>query len=99
MILIYNDLMIVCVCENINSKKIRQGLRSGLTLDEIKIQFGLGSQCGSCLEKAQELAVKIVDEPIKNIAHGWLISHAAQPSCPKIKVQAGPAALETAFLE
>ena len=68
MILIYNDLMIICVCKNINSKKIRQRLRSGLTLDEIKIQFGLGSQCGSCLETAQELAVKIVDEPIKNIA-------------------------------
>ena len=62
--------MIVCVCKNINSKKIRQGLRSGLTLDEIKIQFGLGSQCGSCLETAQELVVKIVDEPIKNIALG-----------------------------
>ena len=70
MILIYNDLMIICVCKNINSKKVRQGLRSGLTLDEIKIQFGLGSQCGSCLERAQELAVKIVDEPIKNIALG-----------------------------
>ena len=67
-ILIYNNRMIVCVCKNINSKKVRQGLRSGLTLDEIKSQFGLGSQCGSCLETAQELAVKIVDEPIKNIA-------------------------------
>ena len=70
MILIYNDQMIVCVCKNINSKKIRQGLRSGLTLDEMKIQFGLGSQCGGCLETAQEIAVKIVDEPIKNIALG-----------------------------
>ena len=68
MILIYNNRMIVCVCKNINSKKVRQGLRSGLTLDEIKIQFGLGSQCGSCLETAQELALKIVNEPIKNIA-------------------------------
>ena len=70
MILIYNNVMIVCVCKNINSKKIRQGLKAGLTLDEIQNQYGLGSQCGSCLETAQELVVRIVDEPIKNIALG-----------------------------
>ena len=69
-ILIYNNLMIVCVCKNINSKKIRQGLKSGLTLDEMQNRYGLGSQCGSCLETVQELLVKIADEPIKNIALG-----------------------------
>ena len=70
MILIYNEAMIVCVCKNINSKKILRGLRSGLTLDEIKNQLGLGSQCGTCLEKAQELEMKTVDKPYKSIVLG-----------------------------
>ena len=70
MILIYNKLMIVCVCKNINSKKILQGLGAGLTLDEIKMQFGMGSKCGNCLETAQKLVEKTKGEPIKNIGFG-----------------------------
>ena len=70
MILIYNRLMIVCVCKNINSKKILQGLDAGLTLEEIKMQFGMGSKCGNCLETAQKLIEKTKGEPIKNIGFG-----------------------------
>ena len=70
MILIYNRTMIVCVCKNINSKKILQELDAGLTLEEIKMQFGMGSQCGNCLETAKKLVKKTKGEPIKNIAFG-----------------------------
>ena len=69
-ILIYNNLMIICVCKNSNSKKILQGLGAGLTLEEIKTQSGMGSECGSCLETAQKLVEKTQDAPIKNIAFG-----------------------------
>ena len=68
MILIYNRLVIICVCKNINSRKILQGLDAGLTLEEIKTQFEMGSKCGNCLETAQKLVKKTKDEPIKNIA-------------------------------
>ena len=70
MILIYNRKMIVCVCKNINSKKILQGLGTGLTSEEIKLQFGMGSKCGNCLETAQKLVEKTKGKPIKNIAFG-----------------------------
>ena len=70
MILIYNKLMIVCVCKNINSKKILQGLGAGLTLEEIKMRFGMGSKCGNCLETARKLVEKTKGEPTKNIAFG-----------------------------
>ena len=70
MILIYNRIMIVCVCKNINSKKILEELGAGLTLEEIKMQFGMGSQCGNCLETAKKLVEKTKGEPIKNIAFG-----------------------------
>ena len=68
MILIYNTWMIVCVCKNINSKKIVQALRSGVALDDLKVKYGLGSQCGSCLETTQQLVARTMGEPIKKIA-------------------------------
>tara|TARA_Y100001935_G_C17284788_1_gene499681 strand:+ start:102 stop:290 length:189 start_codon:yes stop_codon:yes gene_type:complete len=60
--------MVVCVCKNVNSKKILQGLGAGLTLEDITVQLGLGSKCGSCLETARELVEKTKNTPIKNIA-------------------------------
>ena len=99
MILIYNHFMIVCICKNINSKKIVQALRSGLTFDDLKVKYGLGSQCGSCLELTQQLVVRTKSEPIGKIAWSSLISfHKSRADHSSTRAQADLATGEKAFL-
>lgn len=47
--------MIVCVCKNVNTASIRESLESGMTLEEISSNLGLGTGCGQCLAFAEEL--------------------------------------------
>ena len=51
-VLIYNNLMIVCICKNINSRQLKECLAREMSLDEITEEIGLGTGCGSCIEYA-----------------------------------------------
>jgi bacterioferritin-associated ferredoxin len=45
--------MIICVCNNISDKKIRE---SGLTtIPQLCKEFGLGNTCGQCVRSAREV--------------------------------------------
>ena len=47
--------MIICICKNINTSQLRDGLQRGLSLDDITDEMGLGTGCGSCLEYASNM--------------------------------------------
>ena len=60
--------MIVCLCENINSRKIQECFEAGMTLEEIRLRLGLGNQCGSCLDSAKQIIRKEASTTIEKIA-------------------------------
>lgn len=47
--------MIVCLCQNVNTRDLRECLDRGLTLEEVRAELGLGAGCGACLEQACQL--------------------------------------------
>ena len=48
--------MIVCICQNVSDKAIRQALEDGAgSMQEIRSQLGVGSCCGKCNAFAKTL--------------------------------------------
>lgn len=47
--------MIVCLCQNVNTRDLESCLARGLTLEEVRAELGLGTSCGACLEDACQL--------------------------------------------
>lgn len=48
--------MIVCICQNVSDKAIRQALEDGAgSMQEIRAQLGVGSCCGKCNAFAKTL--------------------------------------------
>lgn len=59
--------MYVCLCHGITDKAIKQAVReSGVgNLRQLKQHLGVGSQCGRCIEMAQNIIDNtIVDESL-----------------------------------
>jgi bacterioferritin-associated ferredoxin len=47
--------MIVCICNNISSKVLDAYRAEGLSLDDVRSDYGLASNCGQCLATAERL--------------------------------------------
>jgi bacterioferritin-associated ferredoxin len=48
--------MIVCVCNNISDREIRQAIDLGIsTMDELREALGVATCCGNCLDYAVEV--------------------------------------------
>lgn len=48
--------MIVCVCNNISDRRIRQAVDSGITsMSELRDQLGVGTCCGKCHPCAKQV--------------------------------------------
>jgi bacterioferritin-associated ferredoxin len=48
--------MIVCVCNNISDREIRQAVDLGLTtMAELHKELGVGTCCGKCVSYAREV--------------------------------------------
>ncbi|MBA5690246.1 (2Fe-2S)-binding protein [Rugamonas apoptosis] len=48
--------MIVCVCNNISDREIRQAAELGLSnMDELRAQLGVATCCGQCADCAQDV--------------------------------------------
>ena len=54
-VLIYNVVMVVCICKNINSRQLKDCLLRGMSIEDISLEMGLGTGCGMCLEYACSL--------------------------------------------
>ena len=40
--------MIVCVCNRISDREIVRHVRAGMGFDDIQLELGVATQCGSC---------------------------------------------------
>ncbi len=40
--------MIVCVCQRISDREISRHAHNGMSFDEIQLELGVATQCGSC---------------------------------------------------
>jgi bacterioferritin-associated ferredoxin len=50
--------MIVCVCNNISDREIRQAIDLGLTsMDELSRDLGVSTCCGQCATYAEEVLI------------------------------------------
>ena len=59
MIIIYNVIMFVCLCNAITTSQIVQCVRSGHTnLDSVIKELGVGMNCGTCISMVSELIAK-----------------------------------------
>jgi bacterioferritin-associated ferredoxin len=48
--------MIVCVCNNISDREIRQAVELGLTsMEELRRDLGVATCCGQCFSCAEEI--------------------------------------------
>jgi len=48
--------MIVCVCNNISDREIRQAMELGITsMDELRDALGVATCCGQCFSCAEEI--------------------------------------------
>ncbi|MGB3727041.1 MAG: (2Fe-2S)-binding protein [Glaciecola sp.] len=59
--------MFVCLCHGITDKHIEQAVReNGVgNMRELKARFGVGSQCGSCVQMAQDIIdTTIIDDSL-----------------------------------
>lgn len=56
--------MIVCVCNNVSDKKIRQAVKEGATtLFALRAQLGVGTCCGKCHSCAKGVLREALDKP------------------------------------
>lgn len=55
--------MIVCVCNNVSDRKIRQAVEDGATtLFELRAQLNVGTCCGKCHSCAKEVLREAVSD-------------------------------------
>jgi bacterioferritin-associated ferredoxin len=58
--------MIVCVCNNISDREIRQAIDLGIsTMDGLREALGVSTCCGNCLDYAVEVLNEHVAAPIQ----------------------------------
>lgn len=54
--------MIVCICNNVSDKKIRQSVDAGVTsMAELRDQLGVGTCCGKCHSCAKRVLRDCLD--------------------------------------
>ena len=57
--------MIVCICQNISSRDLRERLAGGLSMQEVCDELGLGTGCGACLEYARQMLAEAAQGDIQ----------------------------------
>ena len=50
--------MIVCICNNISSKVLDAYRSRGLSLEDLRQDYGLASNCGQCLATAEHMMTR-----------------------------------------
>lgn len=74
------DIMIVCVCNNISDREIRQAVDLGLTsMADLYKELGVGTCCGKCVSYAREvmhehLESKTTVTELRRAPHGGMVA-------------------------
>ena len=54
--------MIVCVCNNISDREIRQAVDLGISsIAELRKELGVGTMCGKCVSYARDVLHEHID--------------------------------------
>lgn len=57
--------MIVCVCNNISDREIRQAAELGISsMAELRKELGVGTMCGTCVSYARQVLHEHIDSKI-----------------------------------
>ena len=55
--------MVVCYCMNVTNGMIKEAVDNGAsTLEEVQMETGAGTVCGTCLDNVQRLVESLVKE-------------------------------------
>lgn len=58
--------MIVCVCHNINCRKVREAVDAGASsCAKVYLHHGVRPKCGRCVDTMRELVVRERPEPVR----------------------------------
>lgn len=58
--------MIVCVCNNVSERKIRQAVDAGATtMPQLREQLGVGTCCGKCHSCAKAVLREYMEEGVR----------------------------------
>lgn len=61
--------MYVCVCKAVTDGQVREAVSQGCcSLRELRIELGVGAQCGRCLPLAREVLDEALQECARDIA-------------------------------
>jgi len=61
--------MIICLCANINDRKVKQALCSGArTLSDVQAELGAAMGCGSCRDAVQDEISKFYGSAVSGSA-------------------------------
>lgn len=60
--------MIVCVCNNISDRKIRQAVEAGLSsMSELRAKLGVATSCGKCHSCAKNVLRECLEKNTENL--------------------------------
>lgn len=63
MIIIYNSVMYVCLCNAVTTDQIVESIRSGCKdLDAVTKELSVGMNCGTCIDMISDLIEKTVNQ-------------------------------------
>ncbi len=70
--------MIVCVCRRISDQEISRHARAGMDFDDIQMELGVATQCGSCEQCARDVVAQCcASRPVAALHHiPVTVSHA-----------------------
>lgn len=58
--------MIVCVCNNVSERKIRQAVNAGATtMPQLREQLGVGTCCGKCHSCAKAVLRECMEDGVR----------------------------------
>ncbi len=62
--------MIVCVCNNVSEKKVRNAVESGMTtMAELRANLDIGTCCGKCASCAKSILRECMDKAMPAHIH------------------------------
>lgn len=84
--------MYFCICKSVSDTQIRQAVEQGArTVGELSVQFGIGDQCGRCLDGIGEWLNAYLSTPAPPVAATVALSAPVIAAAPAAPVAAAPA--------
>ena len=61
--------MYLCICKAVTDRQIRQAVEQGVrTMGDLSVRFGIGIECGKCVDSVREVLEACLAAPPKGVA-------------------------------